>query len=185
MLRESYQELAARTINNRLYDYEMETHALHGMASEIGEIGEEYAKLLDGYSFDYDHTKSELGDLTWFVAEYCTATNLEFAKFVHANEDVIRNVMYDYDKEIFAYMNLSRAVSKLQGLYQKSYQGHKFDESKAEQMVNDIIRAIMEYSVRIEFDFDDVLQTNIDKLVNRYPYGFETKHSVNRKEGDI
>ena len=33
-----YQELAARTINPRLYDYEMETHAMYGMVGEIGEL---------------------------------------------------------------------------------------------------------------------------------------------------
>ena len=33
-----FQEKAARTINKNLYDYEIEQHALHGMASEIGEL---------------------------------------------------------------------------------------------------------------------------------------------------
>ena len=66
MIRENYQELAARTINERLYDYEMETHALHGMASEIGEISEIYRDYFDGCLFDNDAAKSELGDLIWF-----------------------------------------------------------------------------------------------------------------------
>ena len=43
-----YQKLAARTINPKLYDYEIEQHALHGMASEIGELHGIYQKAYQG-----------------------------------------------------------------------------------------------------------------------------------------
>ena len=68
-----YQKLAGRTIISRLYDYEMEQHALHGMAGEIGEIHSLYQKSYQGHEFDEEHVQKELGDLLWFIAEYCTA----------------------------------------------------------------------------------------------------------------
>ena len=70
-----FQEKAARTINSNLYDYEIEQHALHGMASEIGELHGLYQKAYQGHEFDEEHAQKELGDLLWFVAEYCTAMN--------------------------------------------------------------------------------------------------------------
>lgn len=105
-----YQELAARTINSQLYDYEMEMHALHGMVGEIGELNSLYQKAFQGHEFDELHAKKELGDLLWFIAEYCTAMN---------------------------------------------------------------------------WNLDDVMELNINKLKARYPDGFKSEQSLNRKEGDI
>lgn len=105
-----YQKLAARTINPSLYSEEVEQHALHGMAGEIGEIHSLYQKAYQGHGFDGEHVKKELGDLLWFIAEYCTAMNWEL---------------------------------------------------------------------------DDVMEKNIEKLSKRYPKGFETEKSVHRDENDI
>ena len=81
----NYQELAARTINPKLYDYEIEQHALHGMASEIGELHGIYQKSYQGHEFDEEHAKKELGDLLWFVAEYCTAMNWDLGLIMMKN----------------------------------------------------------------------------------------------------
>lgn len=105
-----YQKLAGRTINPELDLAEMEWHALHGMVGEIGEIHSIYQKLYQGHEFDEEHLKKELGDLMWFIAEYCTAR---------------------------------------------------------------------------EWDLDDICQINIDKLIARYPDGFEVDKSINRKDGNI
>lgn len=74
-----YQKLAARTINKDLIDMEIENHALHGMVGEIGELHSIYQKFYQGHPFERNHAKKELGDLLWFIAEYCTAMgwNLE------------------------------------------------------------------------------------------------------------
>lgn len=68
-----YQKSASRTINKDLAKKELERHALHGMVGEIGEIHSLYQKEYQGHAFDETHVKKELGDLLWFVAEYCTA----------------------------------------------------------------------------------------------------------------
>lgn len=105
-----YQELAARTINPRLYDYEIEQHAIHGLAGEVGELHSIYQKCYQGHDFDEEHAKKELGDLLWFIAEYCTAMNWEL---------------------------------------------------------------------------EEVMELNIEKLMKRYPDGFEDVKSINREKGDI
>lgn len=105
-----YQALAARTINMDLPNSFVELHALHGMVGEIGELHSLYQKIYQGHDFDVEHAKKELGDLLWFIAEYCTSMGI---------------------------------------------------------------------------DISDVMQMNIDKLIARYPNGFDTEHSLHRAEGDI
>ena len=105
-----YQLLASRTINNDLTKVGQEKHALHGLVGEIGELHSLYQKVYQGHEFDKNHAMSELSDMLWFIAEYCTAMG---------------------------------------------------------------------------WNLDDVMQYNIDKLIARYPDGFETDKSLHRAEGDI
>ena len=105
-----YQKLAARTINKDLNWKDQGKHALHGMVGEIGELHSIYQKKYQGHEFDENHAKKELGDLLWFIAEYCTAHG---------------------------------------------------------------------------WNLDEIAQTNINKLRERYPEGFDVDKSLHRKEGDI
>lgn len=85
-----YQRLAARTINQDLSDIEKSYHALHGMIGEIGELHSIYQKVYQGHDFDFEHAKKELGDLLWFIAEYCTANNWDLADVMQANIDKLK-----------------------------------------------------------------------------------------------
>lgn len=105
-----YQKAAARTIDTELLDWEVESHALHGMVSEIGEIHGLYQKVYQGHEIDKTHLMKEVGDLLWFVAEFCTS---------------------------------------------------------------------------LGWLMDAVAQMNIDKLLARYPEGFDAERSLHRKEGDV
>ena len=110
MTANEYQKLAARTINMDLTELQKEYHALHGMVSEVGEIHGLYQKTYQGHQGSKEHMKKELGDLLWFIAEYCTV---------------------------------------------------------------------------MEWNLEDIMQMNIDKLKARYPEGFEAEKSLHRKSGDI
>lgn len=68
-----YQKLASRTENPLLNDTEKTLHALHGMVGEIGEIHSLYQKVYQGHDLDDEHLIKELGDLMWFIAEFCNA----------------------------------------------------------------------------------------------------------------
>lgn len=105
-----YQKLAARTMNFEWSRGDQGKHALHGMVGEIGELHSIYQKRYQGHPFNEEHAKKEVGDLLWFVAEYCTAHN---------------------------------------------------------------------------WNLEDIMQMNIDKLRARYPDGFSSDKSLNRAEGDI
>lgn len=110
MLMAKYQACAARTMNKDLPIEQTVLHALHGMSAEIGELHSIYQKAYQGHDVDATHLKKELGDLLWFIAEYCTA---------------------------------------------------------------------------YKWTMDEIAQMNIDKLLARYPDGFEAENSLHRKNGDI
>lgn len=86
-----YQNLAKRTINEKLYNFELEKHALYGMSSEIGEINAIYQKMFQGHEFDEEHIKKELGDLLWFIAEYCTAMGFDLDDILEMNINKLKS----------------------------------------------------------------------------------------------
>ena len=85
-----YQKLAARTINPDLTPTGQRNHALHGMVGEIGEIHSLYQKEYQGHKLDKEHIKKELGDLLWFIAEYCTGYDWTLEDIMQGNIDKLR-----------------------------------------------------------------------------------------------
>lgn len=87
---QDYQTLAARTINGDLSENELELHALHGMTGEIGEIHSLYQKLYQGHPVELEHLKKEVGDLMWFIAEYCTVLNWDLEDVCKLNIEKLK-----------------------------------------------------------------------------------------------
>lgn len=85
-----YQKLAARTIKQGFTHREAEYHALHGMVGEIGELHSMYQKTYQGHSFSEEHAKKELGDLLWFIAEYCTTSGWWLEDIMQLNIDKLK-----------------------------------------------------------------------------------------------
>lgn len=82
-----YQLLAARTIRKDLDNAQMEKHAMYGMVSELGELFGIYQKIYQGHFPEEEHMKKELGDLWWFIAEYCTANGWDMDEIPRMNID--------------------------------------------------------------------------------------------------
>ena len=97
----------------------------------------------------------------------------------------INEKLYLDEMEIHAILGMASEVGELQGLYQKEYQGHEFDEAHAKKELADLLWFIAEYCTAMEWCMEEVMQENIDKLKERYPEGFKAEQSLNRKEGDI
>ena len=85
-----YQKSAARTIGPGLDHVEMVFHALHGMASEVGELHGIYQKWYQGHTIAAEHVKKELGDILWFIAEYCTAQCWTLDEIAQLNIDKLK-----------------------------------------------------------------------------------------------
>ena len=98
-----YQKLAARTINEGLTFKEQKYHALHGMVGEIGEIHSIFQKMYQGHDYDAEHVKKEIGDLLWFVAEFCTSLGWNLEDVMELNIDKLKKrypVKFDVERSI-------------------------------------------------------------------------------------
>lgn len=85
-----YQALAARTINRKLDRCQLRMHALHEMASEVGEIHGIYQKALQGHPVDRDTLKLEAGDLLWGLAEFASVMGWDLEDVAQANIDKLK-----------------------------------------------------------------------------------------------
>lgn len=86
-----YQQLASRTLNRDLTYIGWEHHALHGMVGEIGELHSLYQKTFQGHhDLDEEHLKKEVGDLLWFIAEYCTSQRWDLDDIMQLNIDKLK-----------------------------------------------------------------------------------------------
>jgi transcriptional regulator with XRE-family HTH domain len=76
-------------------------------------------------------------------------------------------------------------VGEIHSLFQKFYQGHEIDAEHVMKEVGDLLWMIAEFCTVHSWSLSDVAQKNIDKLMARYPEGFNVEQSLNRKEGDV
>ena len=86
-----YQELLKRTMKFKNGTAEM--HALHGIMGEIGVLHSLFHREYQGHDFDEDHAKKELGNLLWFITEYCIAMGWQL-------EDVMEMDIEKYRKDL-------------------------------------------------------------------------------------
>lgn len=82
-----YQHLASRTIRADMTRMDQEYHALHGMVGEIGELHSIYQKRYQGHHDTEEHRMKEVGDLLWFIAEYCTVRGWQLEDVMQMNID--------------------------------------------------------------------------------------------------
>ena len=64
-------------------------------------------------------------------------------------------------------------------------QGHELDREHLAKELGDIAWYLAEAATALDLDLEDILQANIDKLMKRYPDGFETERSVIRNNEDL
>lgn len=82
-----YQQAAKRTMNSALSFEETSRHALHGMASEVGEIHGLFQKFYQGHDISAEHVMKEVGDLLWMIAEFCTVHGWKMGDVAQKNID--------------------------------------------------------------------------------------------------
>lgn len=63
-------------------------------------------------------------------------------------------------------------------------QGHKLDRASVAEELGDVLWYVAETASAIGYGVDEIMEMNIKKLRRRYPNGFDSKRSINRKESD-
>ena len=71
-------------------------------------------------------------------------------------------------------------------IYKKyMYQMHGFDREHMAKEAGDCLWYLAELVTGLGMTLEDVAKMNIDKLMARYPEGFDSEKSQHRQEGDI
>lgn len=65
------------------------------------------------------------------------------------------------------------------------FQMHEFDRGHMVKELGDVLWYVAEIATGLGMKLEDVARMNIDKLLARYPDGFDADKSMNRKEGDL
>lgn len=85
-----------------------------------------------------------------------------------------------------ASLGLSGEVGELNDLLKKwIFHEKNIDREHIKKEIGDIMWYIALMAEAFGFELDSIMITNIEKLEARYPEGFDTARSNNRKEGDI
>ena len=98
---------------------------------------------------------------------YKTA-NKELCRF-----DQLRNAAYGLNGEAGEFIDL---------LKKHEFQGHELNHDELIKELGDVAWYTALACTALGVSLSEVMQRNIDKLKERYPQGFDTEHSVNRKE---
>lgn len=65
------------------------------------------------------------------------------------------------------------------------FQGHDIDLGHLAKELGDVAWYLAVAAYAIGYDLETVFQMNIDKLMKRYPEGFDSNRSLNREKGDL
>lgn len=62
------------------------------------------------------------------------------------------------------------------------HHGHELDKEKLTKELGDVLWYVAEIATYLQIDLEEIMEKNIEKLNKRYPTGFSSEASINRKE---
>ncbi|MCM1131071.1 MAG: nucleoside triphosphate pyrophosphohydrolase family protein [Roseburia sp.] len=81
-----YQELAMKTLNKALDKKDILVNAVMGLCGEAGEATDLVKKhLFQNHEFNKEDFIKELGDIAWYLAEACTAVDVDLEEVLEKN----------------------------------------------------------------------------------------------------
>ena len=132
--------------------------------------------------------KDFLLDYTRFVDEVTSDASRD-AQALSDSLDVIDNFGVSPERVLTAAIGISAEGGEFAEIVKKCiFQGKPMDDDAQYHMkreLGDIVWYVVQACIALGISFEDVIDTNIQKLEARYPEGFESFRSENRSEGDI
>ncbi len=156
---EEYQKLAQRTSSTTTARDKLINGAL-GLCGEVAEYAREMRFI--------EKRISEAGDIMWYVAEIAAGIGKTIADAANIDEINYNGGMF-YDAG-----DIADAIKK------HVYQGHDIDAHAILCGLNRIMFVIYTRVPDLGYSMDDVLRGNVEKLLKRYPNGFEADRSIHR-----
>lgn len=89
---------------------------------------------------------------------------------------------HDYALANFALGLTGEAGEVADEIKKAVFHAHDLDIKEIEKELGDVMWYLSSIATYLNIDLNDVAQRNIDKLIKRYPDGFDTEKSRNREE---
>ena len=97
----------------------------------------------------------------------------------------VKNNNVDFEAMICS-MGLAGEAGEVADYLKKVYgHDHPMDKERLKKELGDVLWYISRMASLFGMSLDEVAQENIAKLKTRYPNGFSSEQSMNRKEGDV
>lgn len=96
------------------------------------------------------------------------------------NKDLNNNEL-----EKYSLFGMVGKIGEIHSMYQKLYQGHRLNDNLLRKEIGDLLWLISEFCTACEWELEDIMQLNIDKLKSRYPGVFDSDKSLHRDKWDI
>lgn len=92
----------------------------------------------------------------------------------------------EYPRLLNGLMGLNGEAGECIDILKKHYfQGHELDKEHLAKELGDVAWYLAVSANALGYNLSTILQMNIDKLRARYPDGFDSDHSLNRRKDDI
>lgn len=92
----------------------------------------------------------------------------------------------DFGGVLNACLGLSGEVGELNDMIKKwIFHEKEMDEEHLKKELGDVMWYVAMFCESMGWDLDEILQMNIDKLIARYPEGFDVVRANNRKVDDV
>ena len=121
------------------------------------------------------NTEKEMQTMTQPISENLSMNDYQTLANRTVNKALdLRNTRYH------ALFLLAAEVGEIQALYQKQFQGHKISSKELAEEMGDVLWGLAELCYACGLNLGDVAKRNIEKLLLRYPNGFDPSRSLNR-----
>lgn len=113
----TYQSKTKRTLANLPTSFDNEMHMALGLVTEAGEFADVYKKAL-AYKkpIDYINLKEELGDMLWYISNFCNIMNWDMSDIMETN---IKKLETRYPEKFTEDLAINRNLEEERNILEK------------------------------------------------------------------
>jgi NTP pyrophosphatase (non-canonical NTP hydrolase) len=174
-----YISLAKRTESLVLGLNDLSLRLLHssiGLATEIIEFNETYHKEGALKQLDIVNLLEEIGDMFWYIAIGCDVLKINFSNIILE----LKNEKFELNTRLYLRIAESNIGAILDKCKRQIFYRKVIDEVEYKALYIEVIKNLYKLVISMGYDFEVLLQKNIDKLSARYPDKYTDHNAINR-----
>ncbi len=179
-----FQKYSSRTLTGYIaekYDWKVDLAGLAmGLSGEAGEVVTPILRSLDMKKFNREEMIDELGDVLWYCAAILTVNKVEFESLTFLKHHELNCARTpSLIKKVF---ELGKHCGEVCNYVKKvAFHDHEYDKESLIDSVQTVVWTVCDICQVIEVEISDVFDYNAEKLTKRYPDGWSSQDSIDRR----